>query len=536
MAKMTGAQALVASLGAEGVEVVFGIPGRHALPIYNVLRDQQTIRSIVTRHEQGAAFMADGYARVTGKPGVCIATTGPGATNTITSIAGAYADSSPLLVITTQIPSSFIGKAKGVDHELKDQLALFEGITKWNKRINYVEDIPRHVHEALRQISIGRPGPVLLEIPVDILEIVGDVEILAAERYERKRGDVRRIAEAVRCLIKAKAPVIWAGGGAVSSGATEELVHLSEILQAPVVTTTMGKGAVPNDHLLSIGSLSSEAAIQAFLDQCDVMLAVGTRFKGRATRDWSLRLPQQLIHIDIDQSEIGKNYSAGIGIVGDAGETLREILQCVRSNLREPRRSRVREVKALKEQIYRELETWAANELQILDDIRESLDRDAIVVNDIALCTNWARRYFEVYEPRTFLFPDGFGSLGFSLPAGIGAKIAYPNRQVVVLCGDGGFMFSCQELATAVRYGANIAVMVFNDNCFGAIKYLQDKWFGGRHTGINLINPDFVEFAKSFGAGAFRVGSLQDLRPTLDRALRLEKPVIIEVPVELQHP
>ena len=533
MTKMTGAQALVQSLASEGVEVVFGLPGVHAIPIYDALYDHREIHYIGVRHEQAAAYMADGYARSTGRVGVCLTSTGPGAANTVAAMAEAYSSSSPVLQICTQIHSSLVDRGKGALHETKDQLGLFRTVTGWNKRIESVEDIPASVHLALMKMETERPRPIQIEIPVDLLTLEADIELPRPQRYQRPAGDDALVQEAAGWLKASQTPIIWAGGGVIASQSTAELLELAELLQAPVLTTFMGKGAIHEDHPLSLGNWATGSdardLLQELLDGSDLMLALGSRFSAMSTGGWSLRLPERLIHIDIDPVEIGKNYTASIIITGDAKRALQSILGRLREAGVGERPSRADEVAGLRDVVHEIVAATHRGQLQVVEAIRAALSTDAIVVNDMTIVSYIASRHFRVYQPRTFLYPSGFGSLGFSFPAALGAKVAWPQRQVVAICGDGGFMISCQELATAVQHRINLPVLIFNDQGYGVLRQTQDIEFSGRRIGVDLRMPDFVKFAETFGAEGIRVEQLEELEPALKNALRAQKPTLIEV-------
>jgi len=532
MATMTGGEAVVRQLIAEGVEVVFGLPGVHAMQIYDALYHHREIRHIGVRHEQAAAYMSDGYARTTGLAGVCLTTTGPGAANTTAAMAEAYASSSPVLNITTQIESNLVDRGKGALHEGKDQLALFKAVTGWNRRVEKAADIADCIHLAMKKMCCERPRPIQVEIPADLLGEATDAPLCGKKDKERACGDAVLIKEAAKRLLDSRLPVIWAGGGVITSGATPELLRLAETLEAPVMTTYMGKGAIPEDHPLSLGNwgMGSDVRemLQDLLQKSDVILAVGTRFSALSTGEWSLRLPGQLIQVDIDETEVGKNYPAEIGIIGDAKRILGQILQYPNLGKEESRPSPAPDIKALKGLVYEIMAATRIREMEIIDTLRMMLDRDAILVNDMTLISYAASRHFPVYEPRTFLYPSGFGTLGFAFPAALGAKVARPRRQVVAVCGDGGFMFGCQELATAVQFGLNLPVIIFNDGGYGTLKAFQDLAFSGRRVAVDLINPDFVKFAESFGAGGVRVESLKELKPALEKALAADRPTLID--------
>jgi len=549
LSRMKGAEAVVQALKEEGIEVIFGIPGVHALPIYNVLAGHPEIRHVQTMHEQGAGFMADAYARATGKPGVCLITPGPGGGNVITPVMEAYASSSPVLVLMAQIHSKWVDSGKGGVHEVKDHYGLFKAVTRWNHRVKEVEEIPFAIQEAFKRLKTERPGPVQVEIPIDILNCEGEIPLPEKADGSRKSGDAKKIMQAVSLLQQAKNPLILAGGGALRSGAERELRELAELLKAPVTTTFQGKGIIPEDHPLALGCINGlliyrgnpgkTPFVQKFLNRVDCLLAIGTKFGEATTDGWKLPLPPRLIQIDLDEREIGKNYPAEVGIVGDARQVLAEILKGIKEGglSRHPELEKVRDrIIELKKEIEGLLKSAAREkELRMVEDLREVLEPDAIIANDMTIMTYWTGRYFKTLHPRTFLYPYGSTTLGFGLPAAIGAKIAYPHRQVVALCGDGGFMFTCQELATAVKYGAHIPILIFNDKSYGVLKNFQELRYG-RSFEVDLHTPDFVKFAEAFGARGVRIQAPSELKSALKEALHSNSTTMIEIPGTIQTP
>ena len=531
---LTGGEAVVRSLEAHQVDTVFGIPGTHNLAIYEALRQTDSIRHILARHEQGAAFMADGYARASGQVGVCLSTTGPAALNTLASLGTAYSDSSPVLCIASQIPAEGIGLDKGFLHECRDQLASFAPVTKWRARADTVDAIPALMREAFAQMLTGRPRPTAVEIPCDTLDDSADLTITVAASAHRLTPDSEQIEQAARLLRAARQPVIWAGGGAIGSNAGDELRQLAERLQAPVFATVLGKGVLPEDHPLAAGNALLHPASRAFLAECDLMLAVGTRFTEEETDRWALRMPDSLIHIDIDPEEIDRNYPATVGIVADA----RAALQQISARLHDVRRQQSDQaagIADLRQRIWRYCQARAPEGVELVHTLRTALPRDAIIVSDLTVAAYWCRRLLDIYEPRTFIYPWGFCTLGFGLPAAIGAKVARPERPVVVLCGDGGFMFNCQELAAAVQYDLPLVVIVFNDSAYGVLRPQQEVRYGGAHE-VDVVNPDFVALAGAFGVDGCRVDSIEQLGPTVAKAIEADRTTLIELPGTLPWP
>jgi thiamine pyrophosphate-dependent acetolactate synthase large subunit-like protein len=537
MAEITGGEAVVRTLIAHGVDVVFGLIGVHALPIYDALFKHPELRHISVRHEQSAAYLADGYSRASGRPGVCVTTTGPGAANTAAAMGTAYSDSVPILNITTQIPSDLVDKGRGFLHEAKDQLGLFRALTKWNARVDRIQDIPSVIHEAFLAMAEGRPRPTHVEFCADVLAATADEQAISwvsGSLPENRPGDDRnKIAEAARMIAASQAPVIWAGGGVIRSGAAEELVRLAETLQAPVVTTVQGNGAIPYDHPLAVGYRPAQAAVSSLLAKSDLLLAVGTRFPAMQTLTWTLALPKRLIHVDIDEGEIGKNYPAALGLVGDAKAVLRQLLDSV------PSLSRAScwagSVSDIRAKIAAEMKSNALAEMGLLEVIRGSIDRDAIVVCDQTKPAYWASGAFPVFAPRTFLYP-GYGTLGFGFPAALGAKIAAPDRQVICLCGDGGFQYALPELATAAQFGVNVTVLLFNDSAYGILKDMQDGAYGGRHYAVALVNPDFPRLVESYGLRCESLDGQEGLEGALKDALAADRTTVVEIDTSVARP
>ena len=505
--RMTGGEAVVRSLTAHNVSTVFGIPGTHNLAIYEALRQTEDIRHILARHEQGAAFMADGYARASGQIGVCLSTTGPAALNTLASLGTAYSDSSPVLCIASQIPAEGIGLDKGYLHECRDQLASFAPVTKWRARADTVDAIPALIREAFAQMLNGRPRPTALEIPCDTLDDSADLTITVAADAPRPLADEEQVEQAARLLRTARRPVIWAGGGLVSSDAGGELRQLAESLRAPIFTTVLGKGVLPEDHPLAAGNALLHPAARAFLAECDLMLAVGTRFTEEETDRWALRMPDSLIHIDIDPEEIDRNYAATVGIVADARAALQQISARLQDVSKQENRQ-IGEIAELRQRIWRDCQAHEPEGVELVHTLRSALPRETIVVSDLTVAAYWCRRLLDIYEPRTFLYPWGFCTLGFGLPAAIGAKVAQPHRPVVVLCGDGGFAIA--KTAAAVQFDVPL-VVVFNDAAYGVLRpHRRCATAGMRSTRTSWL------------AGAFagcRVDSIEQLGPTVAKAI-----------------
>ena len=538
---MTGGQLIVESLVRHGVEVVFGIPGAHTMAIYDALYRHPKVKHILVRHEQSAALMADGYARATGKVGVCCVTTGPGVTNASTGLAVAQGDSIPVLLISSQVHSGAAKQRRGLFHAM-DQLALTKPITKWNGRADRPEQIPQLIAEAFDVLSNGRPGAGHLEVPLDVLQQDFEAEHskLAVTRvplpleFRNSTADIRRAAQLLR---QSKCPLIFAGGGVMSAEAWRELIDVAELLQAPVLMSPMGKGAIPADHPLCGGVTftwvtadlqNMEKSVSPLAAMADAAVAVGFRFSQLATVNYTLPVPSALVQIDVDANEIGANYPATIGIVSDAKTALGELREALRAgSVRKGSRSSWMPDSARPP---RRIDVGPASRPPVdWWKLREVLERDAIVAADIARSGYALVGQFPVYEPRTFMHSASFIAMGHAFPAALGAKVAFPHRQVISVSGDGCFMMTGQELATAVQHGINVVAIVINDRCLTGIAALQDVQYGGRRIAVDLLNPDFVRYAESFGALGLQVREAKEFKPALERALEAERPALIEI-------
>jgi acetolactate synthase-1/2/3 large subunit len=536
MAQMAGGQAVVQALQREGVECVFGLPGVQIMGIYDAFYGQSDVQLITVRHEQTTTYMADGYARVLGKPGVGLVVPGPGLQNASAALGTAYSCSSPVLLLAGQIESYMLGQDKGALHEINDQLDLVRPVTKWCQRVLKVEDIPRAIHEAMRQMLTGRPRPTLVEIPPDVLATVADVTLPTPERaatLSPERADIQRAAA---LLATAKKPLIWAGGGAILAEASAELQALAEALAAPVATTPEGKGAIPEDHPMALGvGYYGHGAPSFAAPRADVILAVGTRLTGQMRGPTAPRAPQRLIHLDVDASVIGKNYPADISLVGHAKPALQMLLEAVRTQQVPQERWPRQEV----EEIIRDSEAWvrqqAPLQCEIIGQLQHVLHDDAIIVSGITNVGYWAHFALRVRRPRTYLSASYFATLGFAFPTALGAKVAAPNRQVISLSGDGGFMYALPELATAVQYGINVVALVFADGAFGASNNDQRTRYHGRVVGTNIHNPNFVQVAEAFGAKGIRAEP-DKLATALQEAFDANRPTLIEVPIPTLAP
>ena len=532
---MSGAEALVASLINEGVEVVFGMPGWQVMEVMDAFYHHPEIRWITVRHEQAAAYMALGYGRTTGKPGVALVVPGPGALNTATALGTAYATSSPLLLVSGGIETYNLGKNQGALHEVDDQLDALKPITKWQSRAFSPEAVPSLIHEGIRRMRTGRPRPVVVEVPWDVARESGDVSLPKAEPVERQAPDKAAIAETARLLSKAKNPLIWAGGGVISSGASAELTALAERLNAPVLTTMQAKGSIREDHPLAMGVFFyGHGTAHYLVPEADVLLVVGSRLYVTPPQEWAFPHDLKLVQIDTDPEQLGKTHPVHLGINGDAKAALQALL----GELPEKSVStwRQQELQEARGQVRKDVETLAPLQLSILDTLRSELEEDAFVVTGITNVGHWAHLGFPVLHAGTYITSSYFATLGYAFPTALGVKVANPNRQVVTLSGDGGFMFSPQELATAVQENINVVTLVFSDGALGSSLNDQRLRFGGRAIGTQIRNPDFVRLAESFGARGMRAENSQELGQTLREALRADVPVVIDVPMPTLDP
>ena len=531
MERITGGQAVVKSLQQEGVEFIFGVPGVQIMHIFDALYEARGIQLITVRHEQSALYMADGYARVKGKPGVGLVVPGPGVLNASAALGTAYACSSPVLLIAGQVRSEDLGKGRGVLHEINDQLDIVKPVTKWCRRVMASGEIPEAIHEAFRQMQTGRPRPTEIEIPWDVLGADTEMALLPKGQYSNLQPNRKEIRRAANLLLSAKKPLLWGGGGVILSNASPELTKLSEVLNAPVATTPEGKGAISEDHPLSLGcGYYGFGAVRGAASQADVVLAVGTRLTGQMYPGTALKNPQRLIHVDADPAVFGKNYPPEVAILADAKVALQALIEELEREKTPDKRCGASEWVSLRENHQNWLRKEAPLQCEIISTLRKELGDDAVLVAGVTNVGYWCNLAYPVRRPRTYLTSSYFATLGYDFPTALGAKIAAPDRPVVCVIGDGGFMYACGELATAVRYGINLITVLFTDNAFGSTKRDQEINFKGRVCGTDLNNPDFSKLAELFGAKGMKAEP-DRLGRALTEALEARQPVIIEVPV-----
>ncbi|MCX5701079.1 MAG: biosynthetic-type acetolactate synthase large subunit [Candidatus Omnitrophica bacterium] len=532
---MKGSQILLESLKREGVEVIFGYPGGSVLPIFDALYDFK-IKFILTRHEQGAAHAADGYARATGKVGVCLATSGPGATNLVTGIANAYMDSIPMVAITGQVGTHLIGNDA---FQEADVTGITRSITKHNFLVKDVKDLARTIAEAFYIASSGRPGPVLIDIPVDVQRAETDFiwpESINIRSYQPTYfGHPGQIKKAAKLISQAKKPIIYAGGGVITSGANLVLRKLAEMIKAPVTTTFMGLGGFPGTHKLSLGMLGMHGTAYAnhATMEADLIIAVGARFDDRVTGRLDHFAPYaKVIHIDIDPSSISKNIRVDIPIVGDAkniiGELLKEIKNVSDTSLW------LKTIDAWKRK--HPLTYKGTGKLlkpqYILEQLWDLTKGDAIICTEVGQSQMWACQWYNHLEPRSWISSGGLGTMGFGFPAAMGAKIGVPGKEVFNIAGDGSIQMNIQELATCVANKINVKVLIFNNGFLGMVRQWQELFYKKRYSYTPITSPDFVKLAQSYGAVGIRVTKKNDVRKALQKAIKTDKTVFVEFIIE----
>jgi len=547
MTKMSGAKALIESLEQQNVKAIFGILGGANLPIYDALCDSK-IRHILSRHEQGAAHAADGYARASGKPGVCFATSGPGATNLVTGIANAHMDSSPVIAITGQVPSKGVNTSYMIGRDAfqeADIIGITTPITKYNYQILEAAEIPQTIKTAFYIATTGRPGPVLIDIPKNIQTEITEIDFtngIDLPGYKpQSNPHPLQIKKAAELLAKAEKPIILAGGGVISANASPELMQTAELLMAPVATTFMGKSSFPETHPLSLGSIGMHGnpAANKLLCEADVLLAVGTRFADRSTGNLdSFCAGEKKIQIDIDAAEIGKNVDVDIPIVGDAKKALKALHENLTKHLKtKTNPAWTKRIKETKQQL--NPPAAEAKELKpktLLLELRKLLPEDAIVTTEVGQNQMWAALYFKALKPRTFISSGGLGTMGFGFPAALGAKVACPDRPVVDIAGDGSFIMTEQELASSVAENIPVTVIVLNNSVLGMVAQWQRMFYKKRYMAVNLGKiPDFVKLAEAYGAQGFHVGSIAEFSKAVKKALKSTVTTVIDVPISSEE-
>ena len=524
MAKMTTARAIVRALIANGVDTVFGLPGIQLDPLFNAFHDERNhLRVIHPRHEQSAAYMAFGYAQASAEIGVYAVVPGPGILNTTAALATAYATFTPVLAITGQIPSHAIGKGYGLLHEIPDQLSILQGLTKWAGRIEHPTQAPARMGTAFHELRSGVPRPVAVESAPDVLRLEADIDAGEATPGEAPIApDAAAVEEAAKLLASARNPLIVAGGGARHAG--EALREVAEHLQAPVVTHRMGRGVLDDSHPLSV---TQPAAVKCW-ERADVVLAVGTRFQHYRAAWGAAGI--STVRIDVDPAQMHRLGRPDVPILADAGLALRALAGAL-GRFAASRAPRDDEMAGLKAAVRRELEEKAGAQIEFLDALRAALPPDGVFVDELTQVGYVARSAFPVHAPRTFISSGYQGTLGAGFPTALGVQVACPDRAVLSINGDGGFLFNAQELSTAVQQGLGVVAVVFDDGAYGNVKRMQEDLYDGRVIATELRNPDFVKLAESFGATGMRVDTPGQLHDAVAGAWGRSTPTVVAVDV-----
>jgi len=541
-ARLTGAQALIRSLELAGVEVVFGIPGGAILPAYDPLIESP-IRHVLMRHEQGAGHAAEGYAHATGRPGVCFATSGPGGCNLVTALADALMDSVPVVAVTGQVPTGVIGNDA---FQEADITGVTMSVTKHNWLVTRTEDIPRTVAEAFHVANTGRPGPVLVDVPKDVLINQAPFEwpdALDLPGYRpTTKGNLKQVREAVKLILASERPVLYAGGGVIRANAAPELRRLAETGRLPVVTTLMARGAFPDDHELALGMPGMHGNYTAVtaMQKADLLIAIGARFDDRVTGNLATFAPgARVIHVDIDPAEIGKNRAADVPIVGDAADVTaslaRELEKAQSADGGPPNRSGWLATLADWQRRfplrYEQDEGGPIKPQFVVERILAATEGDATIVSGVGQHQMWASQFYRFRRPRQWINSGGLGTMGFAVPAAIGAKMGRPEQRVVAIDGDGCFQMTAQELATSTTEGIPIVVAIVNNGYLGMVRQWQELFYNERYSGVHLTQdvPDYVRLAEAYGAIGLRAETPDDVDTALDKALSVaDRSVVID--------
>ena len=536
--KMNGAQALVRSLELEGVEVLFGYPGGVVLPIFDALYESKQIHSVLPRHEQGAVHAADGYARVTGRPGVAIVTSGPGATNTVTGLANAYMDSIPMVVFTGQVATAVLGTDA---FQESDITGITLPVTKHNYLVRDAADMPEIIKEAFHIATTGRPGPVLIDVPADVskheISFSYPDHVNLPGYKPTYKGHSKQIKQAAGMIAKARKPLLYVGGGVVASDAAAELKELAELMQLPVTTTMMGKGAFPEDHHLWIGMPGMHGAkyTNYTITETDLLIAIGVRSDDRVTgKPSTFASKAKVIHVDIDPAEIGKNKAVDVPIVGDAKHIIAGLTAELRKSGAEPRTDAwMRAVDDWRKRfpLHYSNESGGLMPQYVVERVSElTKDRETIVCTEVGQNQMWACQYYTLRKPRTWVSSGGLGTMGFGFPAAIGAQLGRPDALVVDIAGDGSIQMNIQELATAKLYDVPVKIIVLNNGYLGMVRQWQELFYGKRYASSVLDRdvPDFVKLAEAYGCFGVRVKTPEELDAALTAAFEFDGPAIVD--------
>lgn len=543
--RLSGAKILLESLKKEGATKIFGYPGGAVLPIFDELYKDKDINVYLVRHEQNAAFAADGFARVSGRPGTVLVTSGPGATNTVTGIANAYMDSIPIVVFTGQVSTSLIGSDA---FQEVDITGITRPITKWNKIVKKVEDLAWTIKAGYYIASTGRPGPVVIDFPKDVQVMETEFnypDSIEIRSYKPQyKGHPVQIKKAVEAIKKSKRPVIYCGGGVISSNASKELIEFAEKLNVPVATTLMALGSIPSDHPLNLGMLGmhGKVATNYAVSNCDLLIAIGARFDDRVTGNVDTFAPNAVkIHIDIDPSSISKNVVVDIPIVGDVKEVLKDLLPLVDRLDTKDWLDQIREWDREHPLIYKNSDTVIKPQY-LVEIVSDMTNGEAIVVSDVGQHLMWVAQYYKFKYPRTWLCSGGLGSMGYGFPAAIGAKVARPDMEVIAFIGDGSFQMTHQDLASVSEYNLPVKVIVVNNFYLGMVRQWQELFYGRRYSSVFLGTsdgdkyvPDFVKLADAYGVKGLRVEKPGELKSAIKEMLDYKGPFVLDVWVEKEE-
>ncbi|SMQ84534.1 acetolactate synthase-1/2/3 large subunit [Bacillus sp. OV166] len=533
----TTADAVVKELVRAGVETAFGIVSIHNMPIYDAILREGSIHLVCSRGESGAANMADGYARATGKLGVVITSTGTGAGNAAGSLIEAWAAGVPVLHLTGEVASPYLGTGRGYIHECKDQLSMMGGSCKKAVRLRRPEQAAAVVRQAIQDAFAYPAGPVTLEIPIDFQSAIipnhpiEDISLIAPTNQTIPSIPEEALAK----ISHARRPVIWAGGGVITSGASNEVTALAETIGAAVITSQSGKGSIPENHSQCIGHFAANELTKNLLKDSDLLISIGVRFRWNETANWKVPVPKEHISIDADWQAINRNYEATYGLVGDAKQILQGLNQALSQKSIVPDPAYLDEVQSVREELRTQLRATLGPYEQILDGMRNVLPENTILVRDVTVQANvWGSRLFEIYQPRTSIHASG-GGIGQGLPTAIGAQMAFKDRPVVLMAGDGGFMVNVGEMATAAQEKLPLIVVLFDDAGYGVLRNIQSAAYG-RQVAVDLMSPDFVLLAQSMGFDASRIGSATEFVTELEKAVAGKKPTMIVVDMEAVGP
>jgi acetolactate synthase-1/2/3 large subunit len=540
---LTGAEIFIESLKREGVKTVFGLPGGVVLKIFDVLYGEKELELVLVRHEQAAVHMAEGYARATGRAGVALVTSGPGATNTVTGLVNAWMDSCPIVVFTGQVSTSMIGNDA---FQEADIVGISRSCTKYNFLVKDVADLARTIKEAFYIATTGRPGPVLVDLPKDVsmatAEFIYPESVYIRGYNPTYKGNKWQIKQAADAILKSRRPMLYIGGGVINSGAAEEVRELAELTQLPVTMTLMGLGGFPGNHSLSMGMLGMHGsyATNMAVHHCDLLIAVGARFDDRVTGKIDQFVPNaKIIHIDIDPTSIRKNIAVDIPIVGDVKHVLRELNQLLqaRSN---------GDLKDLRRPWFAQIDAWRAEHplayrqddkiikpQYVIEKISELTRGEAIIATDVGQHQMWTAQFYKFLHPHTFLNSGGLGTMGYGFPAALGAQKAFPDRLVVAIVGDGSFQMNLQELATAAAYDLPVKVAIINNRFHGMVRQWQQTFYGGRYSSSRLEHsPDYVKLAEAYGLTGLRASRPSEVESVLAEAFQSRHPIIMDFIVD----